>query len=92
MFERRGSIAVITLNHQPVNSLGAALRKQIVTDLKLVASNIGVKGIVLVGNSKAFSVGADVSEFGTPCRWQPSVASPWAAVLNWRSLVTAVSR
>lgn len=66
MFEIHNGIAVIALNAPPVNSLGATLRKHIVTALDLAESAPDVKGIVLFGNTKAFSAGADVSEFGTP--------------------------
>ncbi len=73
MFEINSGIAVITLNAPPVNSLGAALRLQIVTDIEQALANPEVKGIILVGNARAFSAGADVSEFGTPLQRQEPV-------------------
>jgi 3-hydroxyacyl-CoA dehydrogenase len=66
MLEVHGAIAVITLDNPPVNSLGHALRQRIVAALDTAESDPGVKGIVLAGNDKAFSAGADMSEFGTP--------------------------
>jgi 3-hydroxyacyl-CoA dehydrogenase len=59
-------IAVITLDHPPVNSLSHGLRSFIVQALDAAEADAEVRGIVLAGNAKAFSAGADVSELGTP--------------------------
>jgi 3-hydroxyacyl-CoA dehydrogenase len=81
MFEIHSGIAVITMNGPPVNSLGAALRKHIVSAIDLAESNPEVQGIVLIGNDKAFSAGADVSEFSTPLqRAEPVLAQVLARV------------
>lgn len=66
MLEVHGSIAVIVLDNPPVNSLGHALRQRIVSALDKAEADPSVRAIVLTGNTKAFSAGADVSEFGTP--------------------------
>ncbi|MEO8117946.1 MAG: 3-hydroxyacyl-CoA dehydrogenase NAD-binding domain-containing protein [Rhodoferax sp.] len=66
LFERHGAVAVITLDQPPVNSLGHALRQRIVVALDAALADPAVRGIVLTGNDKAFSAGADVSEFGSP--------------------------
>lgn len=66
MFELHGPIAVITLNSPPVNSLGATLRQHIAAALDQAVLDPAVHAMVLIGNAKAFSAGADVSEFGTP--------------------------
>jgi 3-hydroxyacyl-CoA dehydrogenase len=66
LFERHGPIAVITLNNPPVNSLGHALRQRIVAALDAADADPAVRAIVLTGNDKAFSAGADVTEFATP--------------------------
>lgn len=66
MYDTLASIAVITLNQPPVNSLGHGLRERIVQALAAAEADAAVQGVVLVGNDKAFSAGADVSEFGTP--------------------------
>jgi 3-hydroxyacyl-CoA dehydrogenase len=65
-YQIRDAIAVITLNHPPVNSLSHALRSQIVATVSAAEADAAVSGIVLVGNDKAFSAGADVTEMGTP--------------------------
>ena len=61
-----GEIAVIAMNKPPVNSLGYALRSGILEALDEAGANPVVKAIVLTGTSRAFSGGADVTEFGTP--------------------------
>ena len=65
-YQSRDDIAVITLDHPPVNSLSHALRSQIVAAVAVAEADAAVRGIVLVGNDKAFSAGADVTEMGTP--------------------------
>lgn len=65
LIERHGPIAVITLDSPPVNSLGHALRQHIVAALDAAEADAAVRAIVLIGNDKAFSAGADVTEFGT---------------------------
>ena len=61
-----GEVAVITMNKPPVNGLGYELRSGIVEALDEAATNAAVKAIVLTGTARAFSGGADVTEFGTP--------------------------
>ena len=67
---RTDGIAVITLDNPPVNSLGHALRERIVQQIDAAEADAKVRGIVLAGNDKAFSAGADVTEFGTPRQLQ----------------------
>ncbi len=61
-----GPVAVVTLNNPPVNGLGHALRSGIVAALDQALADPQVQAIVLTGNARAFSGGADVREFGTP--------------------------
>ena len=90
LVERHGPIAVITLDHPPVNSLGHALRQRLVLALAAAAADPQVRGIVLSGNDKAFSAGADVTEFGTPLAVaEPVLATVLAAVENCRKPVVA---
>ncbi|MDT7839060.1 3-hydroxyacyl-CoA dehydrogenase NAD-binding domain-containing protein [Aquabacterium sp. OR-4] len=75
------AVALITLDQPPVNSLGHALRARIVAQLAAAEADAAVRAIVLVGHDKAFSAGADVSEFGTPLQFQePILRSVLAAV------------
>ncbi|MBK8526550.1 MAG: enoyl-CoA hydratase/isomerase family protein [Rubrivivax sp.] len=64
-YETRGATAVITLTYPPVNGLGAALRKGILNSLDQALADPVVKAVVITGNERAFSGGADVKEFGT---------------------------
>lgn len=73
MLDIRNGIAVITLDNPPVNSLGHALRERIVQQLDAAQADSAVRGIVLTGSDKAFSAGADVTEFGTPRQLQEPI-------------------
>jgi 3-hydroxyacyl-CoA dehydrogenase len=61
-----GAIAVITMDRPPVNSLGADLRVGVADAFDAANANDAVKAIVLTGSARAFSAGADITEFGTP--------------------------
>lgn len=61
--ERKGDIALICLNSPPVNALGAALRKAIYDSLPEMLRNDSVKAIVIYGEGRFFSAGADIKEF-----------------------------
>jgi 3-hydroxyacyl-CoA dehydrogenase len=65
-YEVRGRIAVITLDSPPINGLGAALRSGIMESLDRALADNDAKAIVITGNDRAFSGGADIREFGTP--------------------------
>ncbi|ACB33117.1 3-hydroxyacyl-CoA dehydrogenase NAD-binding [Leptothrix cholodnii SP-6] len=61
-----GGVTVITLDNPPLNSLGHVLRSRIVAAIEVAEVDPAVRAIVLTGSPRAFSAGADVSEFGTP--------------------------
>ena len=61
-----GSVAIIRLDNPPVNGLGLSTRQGILRDLGRALDAPEVESIVLTGNGKFFSAGADISEFGTP--------------------------
>jgi 3-hydroxyacyl-CoA dehydrogenase len=65
-YEVHGDVAVITMNKPPVNGLGADLRAGIAEALDSANADVAVRAIVLTGSQRAFSGGADVTEFGTP--------------------------
>jgi 3-hydroxyacyl-CoA dehydrogenase len=90
MLNIHNAIAVITLDSPPVNSLGHTLRERIVWQLEAAQTNPSVRGIVLTGSEKAFSAGADVTEFGTPLQFQePILRSVLATVEASRKPVVA---
>lgn len=76
IYEARGSIAVITMNKAPVNGLGAALRADLAAGIEQAVADDAIAAIVLTGSDRAFSGGADVTEFGTPnAARQPGLAT-----------------
>ncbi|RZF25284.1 3-hydroxyacyl-CoA dehydrogenase [Paraburkholderia sp. UYCP14C] len=74
-------VAVLTLNNPPVNGLGLSTRAGIVEGLERAQNDPAVKAIVLTGAGKAFSGGADITEFNTPKATQePTLATVIKAV------------
>ena len=65
-YDVRGNIAVITLDNPPVNGLGYATRKGIADGLEKAQADAAVAAIVITGAGKAFSGGADITEFDKP--------------------------
>ncbi|GJH31611.1 enoyl-CoA hydratase/isomerase family protein [Paraburkholderia hospita] len=59
-------VAVITLNNPPVNGLGLSTRTGIIEGVERALGDPAIKAIVLTGAGKAFSGGADITEFNTP--------------------------
>jgi 3-hydroxyacyl-CoA dehydrogenase len=83
-------VATVVLNAAPVNSLGLALRHYIVESVRAAESDPQVAAIVIIGHAKAFSAGADVSEFGTPKQFEePILRSAIAAIEACRKPVVA---
>jgi 3-hydroxyacyl-CoA dehydrogenase len=65
-YEQRGGVAVITMDKPPVNGLGFALRNGVALAMDRALADATVQAVVLAGSARAFSGGADVTEFGTP--------------------------
>ncbi|EHR72530.1 3-hydroxyacyl-CoA dehydrogenase [Burkholderiales bacterium JOSHI_001] len=65
-YEQRGGVAVITMDKPPINGLGFALRHGVAGAMDRALADPGVSAVVLAGSARAFSGGADVTEFGTP--------------------------
>jgi len=65
-YTTRDGIAVITLDNPPVNGLGLSTRSGIVEGLERAQNDPSVTAIVLTGAGKAFSGGADITEFNSP--------------------------
>ncbi|MDT7515513.1 3-hydroxyacyl-CoA dehydrogenase NAD-binding domain-containing protein [Rhodoferax mekongensis] len=65
-YQVHGDIAVITLNNPPVNGLGLSTRQGIADGMAKAHADAAVKAIVITGAGKAFSGGADITEFGSP--------------------------
>jgi 3-hydroxyacyl-CoA dehydrogenase len=80
-YTTRDGVAVITLNNPPVNGLGFAARAGIMDGLARAERDPAVVAIVLTGAGKAFSGGADITEFNTPnASREPALGSVIRAV------------
>jgi 3-hydroxyacyl-CoA dehydrogenase len=89
-YQTQGDIAVISLNNPPVNGLGLSTRLGIVAALQQAQDDAGIQAIVLTGQGKAFSGGADIKEFGTPKAVQdPNLLSVILAIENSAKPVVA---
>jgi enoyl-CoA hydratase/carnithine racemase len=61
--ERRGAVAVLTIDHPPVNVLNAAVLDALVARLAEVDADRSLRAVVLCGAAeKAFAAGADIRE------------------------------
>ncbi len=82
-YKVHGDVAVITMNNPPVNGLGHATRLGITTGLDKAATDPSVKAIVITGGGRAFSGGADITEFGSPKAFaEPNLHSVIRAIEN----------
>ena len=89
-YKVHGDVAVISLNNPPVNGLGLATRQAIADGVEKAVADQAVKAIVLTGQGKAFSGGADIREFGSPKAIQePNLLSVIALIENCSKPVVA---
>ncbi|NLY65083.1 MAG: 3-hydroxyacyl-CoA dehydrogenase [Alcaligenaceae bacterium] len=65
-YEIKDRVALITFQNPPVNGMSHGLRKSLVVYVDQAEADSAVDSIVITGSSRAFSGGADVTEFGTP--------------------------
>ncbi len=62
--EKDGAVAVVTIDHAPVNALSAPLLEELEAELERLDQDEDVRAIVLTGaGERAFVAGADISEF-----------------------------
>ncbi len=61
-----GDVFEIIINNPPVNALGTAVRQGIAKAFDEAEANADIKAIVIRGDGKMFSAGADITEFGKP--------------------------
>lgn len=61
----QGEIAVLKIENSPVNALSAAVRTELVDTVETMTQGDEIKAIVIVGDGRCFSAGADIYEFGT---------------------------
>ncbi len=62
--ELDGAVAVVTIDHPPVNALSAPLLEELEAEIDRLDADDDVRAILLVGaGDRAFVAGADISEF-----------------------------
>jgi enoyl-CoA hydratase/carnithine racemase len=62
--EQEDAVAVVTLDHPPVNALSAPLLEELEAEVERLDADESVRAVVLRGaGDKAFVAGADISEF-----------------------------
>lgn len=73
-------VAIISMDNPPVNGLSLSVRQGVVEGLMKASADPAVSAIVLQGNARGFSGGADIREFGTP----DAVTEPnlWTVIEN----------
>lgn len=65
-FDRRGRVAVLTVNNPPVNALSRHVRQGLHEGLRQAAADAGVQAVVIACAGRTFIAGADITEFGKP--------------------------
>jgi 3-hydroxyacyl-CoA dehydrogenase len=64
--ERRGRVAVITVNNPPVNALSQHVRQGLRDGITQAVADPAVGAIVITCAGRTFIAGADITEFGKP--------------------------
>jgi 3-hydroxyacyl-CoA dehydrogenase len=62
--KRMGDVALVTIDHPPVNALSQAVRSGLSDVARSLAADGGIGAIVITGAGRCFSAGADITEFG----------------------------
>lgn len=93
--ERRGAIAVVTLDNPPVNAINLAVRTKLLALVEELDADDGIRAVVLTGAGKLFVGGADITEFDRPVE-APSLPEviggieaarkPWVAAVRGAAL------
>src|SRR5207249_265542 len=77
--DRRGRIAVLTINNPPVNALSQHVRQGLRDGVTQAIADAAVGAIVITCAGRTFIAGADITEFGKPPR-DPSLHELLAAI------------
>ena len=64
--ERRGAVALLTIDNPPVNAISVAVVTGLRDAMAALGSDESVHAIVITGAGRAFVAGADIREFGKP--------------------------
>ena len=65
-YDKRGAVAVITVQNPPVNALSFGVPDGIIDGLARAAADDAVAAVVLIGGGRTFIAGADIRQFGKP--------------------------
>ncbi len=65
-YQTEGAVALIALDHPPVNALSTAVREQLDARIEYALRDPRVEAIVLLGHGRCFCGGADIREFDQP--------------------------
>jgi 3-hydroxyacyl-CoA dehydrogenase len=93
--ERRGPVAVVTLDNPPVNALSQAVRQALTETAEELDADAAVEAVVLIGAGRVFIAGADVTEFDKPpapphlpdvVRHLEDATKPWVAAIHGAAL------
>src|SRR5688500_15704486 len=77
----QGRVAVIALNHPPVNGLSYETRRWVLDGLDRARVDAAVAAVVVMGAGKLFSGGADIRECGShKGSMEPSLHAVIAAI------------
>ena len=75
-YQVQDGIAVVTIANPPVNSMSHAARSAVVDGVTKALADDAVKAIVLIGDGKGFSAGAEIKEFNSPAATaEPNLAT-----------------
>jgi len=66
--DRRGRVAVLTVNNPPVNALSHGVRQGLRDGMRQAIADTQTQAIVLTCAGRTFIAGADITEFGKPPR------------------------
>ncbi len=89
--QQDGEVAVVAMDNPPVNALGIVLREGLMQAFARLQPMDEVKAVVLTGTARAFSGGADITEFGKPPK-TPTLGELIAMVEAFdRPVVAAIS-
>ena len=74
--ERQGVVALLTLDHAPVNSLSQPMRRALWDALVQADADAAIRAIVLAGAGRGFCAGGELGELRTP------VQQAWPGISN----------
>ena len=86
--DRRGHVAVLTVNNPPVNALSSHVRQGLHEGLIQAGSDAAVQAVVITCAGRTFIAGADITEFGKPPT-EPSLHSVLDLIENCPKPVVA---